>query len=254
MSDMVSCLMVTCNRMDLARRSVACFEAQQWADKELVIVDDGHQDYTPMLAPFIDRGLRIRYHRIERRESVRLGELRNLSLSLADSEWCMQWDDDEWYHPERIRVQMAARGSRSAVALKWTLMHLESPQHGTLTFRSDSGVATPGTILHRRDAARYPNLSRNEDGVYLAALRKQGMFVLGEAHSHLFVRCFHGGNTWDEQHFLSRLHRRPQDWWPYLRAKAANDLTLHPAFALDSRELRTVRAMLAYRSEQAVVT
>ena len=71
MSNPVSCLMVTRNRVDLARRAVTCFEAQEWSDKELVIVDDGDDDYTPMLAPFIARGLTIRYHRIERRESVK---------------------------------------------------------------------------------------------------------------------------------------------------------------------------------------
>ena len=164
----------------------------------------------------------------------------------------MQWDDDEWYHPARIRVQMALRGTRAAVALKWTLMHLESEQRGTLAFRADSGVATPGTVLHRRDAARYPNLSRNEDGVFLTALRKRGLLALDEAHSHLFVRCFHGGNTWDENHFLRRLRRRPQDWLPYLRALAVNDLTVHPAFHLVGRELDTLAAMNAYRVDRVV--
>ncbi len=46
----VSCVMVTANRAALARRAVDCFLRQRWANRELVVVDDGEQDYTPLFA------------------------------------------------------------------------------------------------------------------------------------------------------------------------------------------------------------
>jgi glycosyltransferase involved in cell wall biosynthesis len=252
MSELVSCLMVTRNRVDLARRAIDCFAAQRWPNRELVVLDDGDQDYSAMIEPFTAAGHRIRYERIERREGVLLGALRNRSIELADGDWCMQWDDDEWYHPDRIGVQMDARRRGSAVALKWTLMHLQSTDLGTLAFRADSGVATPGTVLHRRDAGRYPNLSRNEDGVFLQQLRRTGLVVLGPEQSYLFVRCFHGTNTWDERHFVRRLHRRPADWLPYARARLAGDLRRHRAFALGAQEQATIDALTAYHPTTVV--
>ncbi|MFZ4719318.1 MAG: glycosyltransferase family 2 protein [Ilumatobacteraceae bacterium] len=247
MTTLVSCLMVTRDRVELARRAVDCFAAQTWPDKELVIVDDGDADYAPMIAPYVDRGLAIRYVKLTPEHGRLLGSLRNLSIDHAAGEWCLQWDDDEWYHPDRIATQMRARGDAAAVALKWTLVDVPTEGHGRLSFRADSGIATPGTVLHHRDAARYPNLARNEDGVFLAAARRNGLAVLGKESSHLFVRCYHGANTWDQQHFLRRLRRRPADWLPYARTVITGDIRRHPAFVLEPREANTIAALHAYR-------
>jgi glycosyltransferase involved in cell wall biosynthesis len=234
---LISCLMVTRNRRSLAERAVRCFAAQTWERKELVIVDDGDEDYAPMLAPYIAAGVAIRYHRIELRPDVLLGGLRNLTLDLAEGECCMQWDDDEWYGADRIEVQAAHLGDGAAVALRWTLMSVESPTLGRLAFRSDAGIATPGTILHRRTDVRYPNVRRGEDSVFLRDLRRDGLTVLGAEQSHLFVRCFHGDNTWDEQHFLRRLRRRPADWPSYATSMWWHrDVRRHKAFRLTDAE------------------
>ena len=104
---LVSCLMVTKNRARLARRALHCLAHQTWQNKELVIIDDGDEDYEPMLAEY-RQSFPIHYHRIQPEPSTYLGQLRNLSLSRANGEFLVQWDDDEWYHPERIERQMRA--------------------------------------------------------------------------------------------------------------------------------------------------
>jgi len=237
--------MVTRNRRDLARRAVECFAAQTWKHRELVIIDDGDEDYQPMLEPYAAAGHQISYHRSTRIDGVLLGALRNRAIDAANGEVCIQWDDDEWYHPDRIAVQISHLGSGSAVALSWTLMTVQSPDFGRLAFRADAGLATPGTVLHRRDAARYPNLARGEDSVFLRSLSAAGaVTVLDREWSHLFVRCFHGANTWDEQHFLRRLRRRVTDWPAYISARWIHrDLRRHPAFRLELNEIETIEAM-----------
>ena len=250
---LVSCLMVTRDRPHLAERAVHCFARQTWQCRELVIIDDGDVDYSAMLAPFQAAGALIRYVRIVSRPDVLLGELRNLAIDAADGEWCLQWDDDEWYDVERIAVQMAHRGDHAAVALRWTLMSVESAEHGRLAFRADAGIATPGTVLHRRDAARYPNLRRGEDSAVLRQLRAHGLVVLGSEWSHLFVRCFHGDNTWDEAHFLQRLRRRPVDWPSYAAARWWHrDLRRHRAFRLNVDEQACLAALDRYWVDQTV--
>lgn len=243
----VSCLMVTRDRPELARRAVECFADQTYGSRELVIVDDGDIDYTPMLAPYLEAGHRIVYLRRPSRSDLRLGALRNVALDAAASPWCIQWDDDEWYHPTRIEQQMASAGDADAVALRWTLMTVASESHGRLSYRADAGIATPGTILHRRDIARYPNEARGEDSAFLRTVRRQARLnILGAEASHLFVRVFHGDNTWDERHFLARLHRRAADWPSYAAARWWHgDLRRHRAFLLDEREQASIDALLA---------
>lgn len=254
MSELVSCLMVTRNRLELAERAISCFAAQTWPDRELIIVDDGDDDYSAMVMPYVNNGLKVRYHRIQPEEGVRLGALRNRSIEYARGEWCMQWDDDEWYHPDRITRQMSARSGRAGVALKWVLVDLPQSPFGPISFRADTGIATPGTILFRRDAARYENLARNEDGLFMREIRRQGLGVLGRDDSHLFVRCHHGSNTWELDHFLKRLRRRPIDIGHWARTRLTGDVSHHPLAKLSPRELATIADLRAYSKRETVST
>jgi glycosyltransferase involved in cell wall biosynthesis len=246
--------MVTRGRPHLARRAVHCFTQQSWPNRELVIVDDGVVDYSSMLEPFVAEGANIRYHRIAHRPDTLLGGLRNIAMDLAAGDWCVQWDDDEWYGFDRIAVQMAHRGASVAVALRWTLMSIDSPRYGRLDFRADAGIATPGTVLYRTDALRYPNLRRGEDSAALRGLQRSGLEVLGAEWSHLFVRCFHGRNTWDEAHFLRRLRRRPRDLPSYATARWLHrDLRRHKAFRLTPAEQRCIADLDAYAFDPTVL-
>lgn len=247
-SPRVSCLMVTRNRAALARRAVQCCAHQTWPDLELVVVDDGEESYEPVLARYRDR-LRIVYHRVAPDSTHRLGALRNLTLEQATGEYCAQWDDDDWYHPERIETQMralTATGS-NAVLLRETLMHLDTERFRMHPFRTELRRGTPGSILHRRTEVRYPNLARSEDSVFrrrLTARMKLG--IVNAPHAHLFIRCFHGANTWDERHFSERLHYTWTDRAHYVWARLVRrDLFTHPRFRLTPAEEDAFRLFVA---------
>lgn len=233
--------MVTANRPSFVKRSLQLFKAQTYAPRELVIVDDGDIDLTSILEES-DVSHLIRYVKVDDVPRNSLGGMRNISIEHAQGDWCIQWDDDEWYHPERIARQLACalEGDVGASALKWTLMYVNEDGIDTpMAFRSDSGLATPGTIMFRRDVnVRYQELARNEDGIFLREVNESlGVATLGRKESHLFVRIFHGGNTWGRAHFLKRLHRRPTDWPTYLVSKyLCRDITRHSAFRLSQVE------------------
>ena len=242
---LISCLMVTANRPHFVERAIHCFELQTYWNRELVIIDDGQID----LSPIIERAsvsAKIRYIRLPSYPSLTLGDLRNISIEHSNGTWCCQWDDDEWYHPHRLSQQMnfAQLNRVGASALKWTLMRIElSEDNKVLNFRADSGVATPGTILFQRGVkARYPSRSRNEDGVFLRRVSDEvGLAVMGRGDAHLFVRIFHGTNTWEMSHFLKRLRRRPVDWWSYMTSRFLfEDITRHKAFKLTKDELDSI--------------
>lgn len=240
---LVSCLMVTANRARLAQRSIACLAEQTWSNLELVIVDDGDEDYSQILEPYRNR-LKIRYERIAKDPGVRLGGLRNRTLDLASGDYCAQWDDDEWYHPERIETQMRYLQARNlaAVTLRYVLVHLDEPEFLHHPFRFDSIDGTCGTIVHERSEIRYPNLARSEDLAYLEAFDKTGRTdMISERSGHLFMRCFHGTNTWDREHFLGRLKSSAIGTIDYYFSRyLLGSVFRHHAFKLCAAEQRAV--------------
>ena len=250
-NESVSCLMVTANRPELVVRAITQFEAQTYPNRELIIIDDGEADLTEIVRQSPQRDS-IRYYRLSKDCGLNLGQLRTKSIEVADGDWCIQWDDDEWYHPERIERQLReaqVKGVGSS-ALKWTLMHINDlKETKNMVFRVDTGIATPGTLLFRRDAGvEYRPLARNEDGIFMREIRdKMGLAVMGKENSHLFIRVFHGANTWEVEHFMRRLHRRPVDWPTYVYSRfLRKDITRHWAFHLKSREYETASTYLNY--------
>jgi glycosyltransferase involved in cell wall biosynthesis len=245
---LVSCLMVTRNRARLARRSLACLAAQTWPALELVVVDDGDEDYGPLLEPLQAR-MPVRYLRLPHEPGRRLGALRNIALEHAQGQYCAQWDDDEWYHPERIEAQMRFLHTHrlAVVTLEQYLQHVDDGVYAARPFRAISPDGMPGTIVHERTGLRYDNLALSEDLHFHDALRRRVRAgCLGREASHLVMRCYHGANSWHRGHFERRLRRT----WLYTAGYAwarwvRRDVLQHPAFRLDAREQSSVDAFFA---------
>lgn len=227
--------MVTADRMPLVRRALLCYRRQTYPNKELVIVDDGRADLTPLLAD-LPRD-EVVYLRLDKKPENVLGRLRNTALEAASGSFLTQWDDDDWYHAERIERQAATlMAGYDACSLSGALMHLDDPDfiHRPYVGYLKDGV--PGSIMHRRDdTITYPEMRRAEDTVYLNAWRQRRYTKLPAEEVHLFIRCFHGANTWDRTHFLRRMRNTPRDllaygWYRHVR----RDLFAHPRFRLDA--------------------
>lgn len=227
--------MVTANRARLARRAIACFAAQTYADTELVIVDDGDVDYGPLLRDLPPE--RVIYHRLPRSAGRTLGELRNLSLDLARGDFIAQWDDDDWYHPTRLERQIAAIGAGAdACLIAATLMHLDTPAWFDRPYVGRLPAGVPGTIVHRRsDSARYPAERRGEDTVYLDHWRGR-IARLPASEAGLFIRCFHGSNTWEAEHFLRRLRNAPDAFIEWNLRRLVGATAGHSRFRLTAAQ------------------
>lgn len=230
---LVSCLMVTADRPALCRRAIRCYNRQTYPNRELVVVEDSTTDLAPVLAD-VPAGELVHRH-VNPDRDLSLGALRNLSLEAARGDLLTQWDDDDWYHRERVAHQVAAlHDGYDACCLHGALMHVASPrmmQHPYIGYLPD-GV--PGTIMHRRNASiRYPELARAEDSVFLKAWPETRRVQLPREASHLFIRCYHGDNTWEKTHFLTRMRNTPRDFLLYAWHRfVRGDLFGHPRFQL----------------------
>lgn len=234
---LVSCVMITANRGPLVRRSAQCFAMQTYENKELVVIDDGTENLEDILASYAPG--QYRYIQLEKKEGQNLGFLRNLGLKESRGEYIAQWDDDDWYHPDRLSKQIGKlEEGFDACCLQGTLMHLnvepylEHPYVGILP----NGV--PGTIVHRNNAdARYPLERRGEDTTFLDFWKQRRYAILPREYSHLFIRCFHGNNTWEQVHFTRRIRNNFRDTLGYFwHANIRKDLFRHRRFQLTPAE------------------
>lgn len=208
----VSCLMVT--RMSAARRQLtraafAAFEAQTHPHRELVVVVDasvdaeGRRELEEMVRSPSAASIRV----VEAPGAPALGALRNLAVAAAAGDFVCQWDDDDFYHRERLSIQLAAlrEGGHEAVGLQDVLQFF--PATRTLfwiNWRATKIGVHPGTVLVRRSMATYPESGPEarvgEDTVLARALRARGGLGSLAGAPHLFAYVSHGANSWDDSH------------------------------------------------------
>jgi glycosyltransferase involved in cell wall biosynthesis len=242
---MISCLCITRgDRPGLLSEAVSDFVRQTFPDRELVILHDGGEKVHARVGAIVaaHAGASIRIERTE--PGPRLGELRNVAVARARGEWICQWDDDDRYHPERLRLQWEhAQSEQAAVNYLVDQLHWFGPDN-TLFWDDWSGEFYPmnviqGTILARRDVMPpYPDIGRGEDTLQTHALLRaeaSNAFRVSRLRGMgwCYIYRYHGGNVWDAAHHraisavkrldqarllprLALLRNRLKDYWPAL--------------------------------------
>lgn len=192
----VTAVMVTgksIERVKFARTAVTSFLEQTYPNKKLLIINTGPCD-------ILDRErLNIEEKRLFVNNDVTLGKLRNMAFDLTDSDFLIQWDDDDWYHPERIAYQVSGiASSGSSVFLNNQIRY--SFERDTAIVYSNGPIH--GTVLHpRKIRQRYSPLKRSEDTVFMKILPNR---VVMDNEPKMYIRFYHGSNTWDELHIMGR--------------------------------------------------
>lgn len=110
MSDPTVCAVcITADRPELTRKAVACFEAQTYQSKRLVIYD------TSKAAGEVVRYRGHFQHVVVGGSQQTIGDLRNSANAFASAdEVIVHWDSDEHSHPNRITEQVALLQSSGA--------------------------------------------------------------------------------------------------------------------------------------------
>jgi glycosyltransferase involved in cell wall biosynthesis len=231
----VSCLLVTADRPNLLKRALRCYQQQTYAPTELVVLDNGDERIEDVVASFDLPGT-VRYLYVDRGPDLYIGGLRNRALEEATGEFVIpQWDDDDWSHPERIERQVEElRKGYDACTLQGTLMHVDSPDYFYHPFIGILPDGVPPTVMHRRDAGiRYPNIRRTSDTDYVNDWMEKRYSILPREDAYLYLRYSHGGNLWEQDHFLRRMRNTPRDFLLYAWHRfVRRDEFGHPRFQL----------------------
>ncbi len=111
-SPLVSVVIRTFDRPEMLRESVRSAVEQTLADREILVVNDGGRDVSPVLAEFSGAGGALRHFDPKRK----LGRCAAANLALGESrgKYVSYLDDDDLYHPDHLATLVAAAESSGA--------------------------------------------------------------------------------------------------------------------------------------------
>jgi glycosyltransferase involved in cell wall biosynthesis len=211
---LVSCLMTTYDRLSLAKHAIHSFAAQTYPEKELIVVTDGEARFRRALERHAAAlGLaRVRFV-YAGPERLTLGRLRNISVEAAMGEIVCQWDDDDYSHPQRLKLQADELIRTDAGACFFT-DHLQFIEEQSALCWVDWTLGetaigaeqlAPGTMMMRRDLRfRYPEdgpyARMGEDSVLLDSLCRATNVAHLRGAGHLYLYQYHGRNAFPREH------------------------------------------------------
>ena len=191
---LVSCIMPTYNRRAFVAQAIAYFLRQDYANKELIIVDDG-TDAINDLIPVDDR---IRYIRLHEKKTV--GAKRNLACEQARGTIIAHWDDDDWHAPYRLRYQVEALlHAGTDICGTTTLLYYDAENRRAwqYVYPTNQRLWLIGnTLCYRRAfwaSNRFANINVGEDTRFVWNCRPEGMTRLSD--STFYVGMVHRNNV-----------------------------------------------------------
>lgn len=205
---LVSCLCITRGRPDFLRRAVETYLRQTWPRKELVVVVDARGE-TDWVDSFFHEFPQPEIRRDLPPPVAHLGALRNRSVDLALGDYVAVWDDDDWYHPRRLEIQMRGLLAAGAEAcfLADGMHYFEDSGELFLTRWWELGLP-PSMICRRSAMPRYTEQlhpergQRGSDTLLQNELLARAKVLLLTERPYLYSYVFHGNNVWNRNHHI----------------------------------------------------
>lgn len=195
---LVTAVMVTgkdARRHRFATLAVEAFLAQTYHSKQLLIIGD-----SPIVSQ-LPEGPQIR--KVQVKPGSSLGALRNRALDEISDGYVLQWDDDDYYHPEYMSyMQQRALQTQPTALLRQLRYSLVTGSGFLCTYdRPTEGI--PGAVIYHRHSVRVPyqEIGKHEDSRFLNDNWGTSRQVLDNP-GYYYVRFHTGLNTWDEKHIM----------------------------------------------------
>lgn len=205
---LVTCIMPTSGRRRFIPQALEMFLAQDFVDKELLVLDDGADSVEDLIPDH----QQIRYLLCERRT---LGEKRNLACESAHGEIILHWDDDDWYAPWRLRYQVEALERENLDVCGVDRAFFVKPEtleawEYVFPQRAGRRWVCGATLCYRKSfwsENRFPAMNKGEDTRFIFQSRTAKVGALGD--NRFFVGRIHPYNTCPKATQDRRWERRP---------------------------------------------
>lgn len=212
MKPLISCLMPTKGRPEMAGRAIAQFHRQTYPQKELIVIDDETRSHRSITAyGALDSRTLDGGGMLVTREDGPLGHKLNVAAQLARGEILLNWDDDDYYAPDRIQRQLEAfeLGARPVSGLSSLIYWSPGWDYGWEYF-ADAFYCPGGTHMRYRDyQLKYPrpeDMTRGEDDHWIA-----GVYARNEVSTISGMRVYVALNHTD--HTSDRSKFEDSDFW-----------------------------------------
>ncbi|WP_316747193.1 glycosyltransferase family 2 protein [Pedobacter gandavensis] len=210
---LISCICISQNRPQQLLKAIVNFEQQSYPNKELVVSYPRNDLPTKKL---LDRILKISHLKIiilSRESNGSLGKKRNQAVAAAHGSYICTWDDDDWYHPERLKQQMSqlqdSITKHQACVLKEIILYNRLNESAYLS----AAYNWSGTLLCKKDLViqfPYQDTNRLEDGPLIEHLESNKLLLPIKGSFYLYVYIYHGTNVIDGVLFSYYTRNGPQ--------------------------------------------
>jgi glycosyltransferase involved in cell wall biosynthesis len=227
----VSVILTTSDRPRFLQTALACYRHQTYANRELIVVDDGERFPADSVSVAGAGGRLVRLP-----PDTILGEKLNSGAEAARGAWCQKMDDDDWYAPEFLTTMVSALREeqrevcRPAIAFVSPFLFFEVSRWQIR--RSILRNAPGATLLFaREDWAIKPfrRLPQDEDVWFFHDQTANGARPVAVGPAEIFLAVRHRGSLGDRGHtwthqgdgrtledYLTErpLYKRPEDLLP----------------------------------------
>jgi glycosyltransferase involved in cell wall biosynthesis len=237
---LVSAILTTRDRPHLLPIALACFEHQTYANRELIVVDDGSE--SPVGSIDVP-GFRVQVIRLN--PGTPLGVKLNHGVDAASGRLCMKMDDDDWYAPEYLATSVERLlESERTLCIPAVVFHAGFLFFELRTWRIHESTANnaPGaTLLFKKEDWRrrpFRPVPTDEDVWFYRDQVRAGAMPLTVDSKETFVAIRHGGHRGTFSH----------TWRYQLDGSTLEDyLTSRPVYAKQPEELFPEWALAVYR-------
>jgi glycosyltransferase involved in cell wall biosynthesis len=204
-SPLVSCIMPTADRPRFVARAIGYFLRQDYLNRELVVLDQGHEKIRHLL-PEDDR---VRYLTMPRRAPM--SELRNQVCEAARGEVIIHWDDDDWMASWRVQYQVRGLTRSGADLSGVDRMHFLDLRDGSAwryvypaarrPYVCDATLCYPRSFWRRHP---FPPAETDAELAFQWSDTPKRIAILDR--SDFYVAMLHPGNTAPKNLHASRWH------------------------------------------------
>ncbi|MEO5681251.1 MAG: glycosyltransferase family A protein [Chitinophagaceae bacterium] len=207
---LISCLCITRAKPDLLKRAINCFLGQTYTNKELVIVyEDDDIETEDFVKSITDES--ISTVKVDSTPKLTLGALRNLAINICEGEYFCQWDDDDWFHKDRLAMQMRAicESQKGGCVMTNWIMHdeLRSKTYFSVLRLWEGSIMCKTSLV--RGQIKYPEIRKGEDTEFTKKLIEL-KYIFPLMMPCMYIYVFHGRNTWDHLHMVNNFYNNSQ--------------------------------------------